>query len=115
MEYAKRFSCRQTIVIGVAAVALGIIGFTGLLRCSRDNPLDAKSKSYIPGTPPEARFLQDTLFGFIKDSIKISIAYSDTEAAGGKPPKVEKLYFNWAGDSTDAHATTALLPQMATR
>ncbi|MGA2506841.1 MAG: putative Ig domain-containing protein [Chitinispirillaceae bacterium] len=94
------FHAGKIIVIGVATVALGIIGFTGLLRCSRDNPLDAKSKSYIPGTPPDARFLHDTLFGFIKDSIKISIAYSDTEAAGGKPPKVEKLYFNWAGDST---------------
>ena len=102
------FHAGRTIGIGVAAAAIGIIGFTGILKCSRDNPLDTKSKSYIPGTPPEARFLQDTLFGFIKDSIKIAIAYSDTEAAGGKPAKVEKLYFNWNGDSAVAHATDSV-------
>jgi hypothetical protein len=93
------FHAGRTLTIGVAAVAFVAIGLTGLLRCSRDNPLDAKSKSYVPGTPPQARFMRDSLYGLVRDSIKIAVAYSDTEAAGGGTPKVEKLYFSWNGDS----------------
>jgi hypothetical protein len=93
------FHAGRAIKIAVVVIVSGVIGLTGILRCSRDNPFDPHSNKYVAGAPPEARFVLDSLFRFIRDSLQITVKYSDTEALGGKTPKVVKLYFNWTGDS----------------
>ena len=69
-----------------------------ILFCFRDNPLDAKSTNYIPAKKPNAIFLQKTLSAFLYDSIKISIAWSDT-TVGGLKGAIKWFYFDWHNDS----------------
>jgi hypothetical protein len=84
-----------------AAIVFAGIGLAGFLQCTRDNPFDPGSKDHITGTAPMVSFAADTVTGFIWDSISVSVAFSDTQALGGKTPGVEMLYFNWFGNSAN--------------
>jgi hypothetical protein len=100
----KKSILRTAVVL---AASIGI-GYLGLVRCSRDNPLDPKSGDYVPGTPPMAAFKADTITGFIWDSIPIPVSFKDTQALGGKTPVVTMLYFNWYGNRTNLNDSVSV-------
>jgi hypothetical protein len=102
------FSAVRALKVSVAVIAGGVIGLAGIVRCTRDNPVDPKSNNFVPGTAPEAAFLQDPVTGFIRDSISMTVVYSDTQAYGGRTPRVTRLYFNWTGDSSIAAMTDSV-------
>jgi len=52
------------------------------------------------GALPEADFIAGSVTGFIRDSISMTVTWSDTQAYGGKTPAVTELHFYWNGDSS---------------
>lgn len=64
------------------------------LYCGRNNPLDAKSGTYIPGKKPTAQFSETRVSGYIGDSVTLSIRCTDT-AAGGRSGAMDKIYLAW--------------------
>jgi hypothetical protein len=66
--------------------------------CMRDNPMDAKNPTYIPGKKPHAQFATRSISAFLYDSVTFKIICSDT-ARGGKKGAIKEFYFDWNGDT----------------
>jgi hypothetical protein len=90
----------KAVKLGVFIVIAGTLGLTGILQCTRSNPIDPRSDDYIPNTDPLAGFVGDTISCLATDSVQITVFWSDTQALGGKTPAVTMLWFNWDGDSS---------------
>ena len=79
-----------------------ILFFCGMssffLSCWRDNPVDAKSGKYIPGSRPHVQFVEHSISAFLFDQVTFKIIWSDT-AIGGVKGAIKKYYFNWNNDT----------------
>jgi hypothetical protein len=84
----------SNLKLAATVIATGILMV--FFSCMRDNPLDAKGKTYIPGEKPQAQFVQRSMTAFLYDSITIRIACSDIASGGGKGA-IKMFYFDWQG------------------
>ncbi len=76
------------------------------IHCVRGNPFDINSENYIPGKKPHVHFVDSLISGYLLDSVRIKIAWSDT-ARGGAKGAIKKLVFDFNGTGNFSYSINA--------
>lgn len=86
---------RNLIVYSMLFVSFCVLVL--LFHCTRDNPFDINSGSFIRGKKPVVHFTDSLITGYLLDTIEIRVHWKDT-AIGGIPGTIEKCLIDWDGE-----------------
>ncbi|NLE02046.1 MAG: hypothetical protein GX640_19455, partial [Fibrobacter sp.] len=67
---------------------------------------DINSENYIPGKKPHVHFVDSLISGYLLDSVRIKIAWSDT-ARGGVKGAIKKFVFDFNGTGNFSYSINA--------
>ncbi len=87
---------RITLVSLSTIVCIFSIFFFFFVHCSRDNPFDVKGSEYNPGSKPHVHFVDSLVTGYLYDTVRIRITWSDT-ALGGIKGAIKRFFIDWDG------------------